>query len=157
MIEVLDGTGATKERREKSKIVSRPRTLTAGGVVVTYGQHDTEHCTLDVMRNKGFIEDDQYDAGYNLRNLYYSFTITGRWIEEGGKGYDGDFLTPKDIAFEDYQDAIKSVRDPKDRALVRTVCIENTFVPADYVVIKSIQYGLSDLVNYFKNKSCRSD
>jgi hypothetical protein len=148
--ETLGGQGATRERLRKSRITTAPRISTVGGMVLSYGQHDTEHCTLDVLQNKGFIESDQYDAGYHLRNLFYSFNTTGRWIEEGGKAYDGDTITPKDIAESEYHSALRSV-NPQDRALTRAVCVEYTFVPADYVVIRSIQYGLSDLVNYFKN------
>lgn len=153
MSETLDGKGVTKERLKKSNIQTAPRTLTQGGLVLTYGQHDTEHCTLDILLNKGFIESDQYDAGYNLRRLYYAFTTTGRWIEEGGKSYDGDLMTPKDMAEYKFNMALKSV-DKNNRLITRCICVETTHVPADFEIILQIKHGLDDLLKYFKNNTC---
>lgn len=156
-VEILDGKGVTKERLEKSAIVSRPRTITAGGVVLTYGQQDTEHCTLDILQNKGFIESEQHDAGYQLRRLFYTFNVTGRWIEEGGKAYDGDTITPKDIAEAEYNKALQSI-DKSIRGLIRAICIEDTHhIPADHYLIQLIQNGLTDLYKHFKNNSCNHD
>lgn len=154
MSEVLDGQGATKERLQKSTIRTAPRLLTKGGMVLTYGQHDEEHCALDVLLAKGFIERDHFDAGYELRNIYYSFTKTGKWIDEGSPGYEGDLETPGDIARQHFHDAMQSIE--RNRPLIRSICVDlHVTIPADYNLIMDIQHGLGDLVDYFKNNSLR--
>lgn len=145
----LQGQGATPERLGKSKIERRVRGTTRGGIPDSFGHEDTEHCALDILLNKGFIEQDQYDAGYQLRKLYYTFTQTGRWIDEGGRGYSGDGETDQDRAEARYNAALRSV-DMQYRQLARAVCIEDTYIPADWMLIQSIQYGLGDLENFFK-------
>lgn len=152
----LHGQGATKERLEKSNIVKKITGTTRGGIPNSYAHMDTEHCALDVMLQKGFIENDHYDAGYDLRKLYYKFTSTGRWIDEGGKAHEGDFETDIDVAMAKYNRALGSI-EKRYRAVTRTVCIEDTVVPANYELIKSIQYGLEDLIKFFKHekKSCK--
>lgn len=150
MIDVIDGTGVTKERLQKSKIKTAPRVLTRGGLVLTYGQYDTEHCALDYMLNKGFIESYHYDAGYQLRSLYYSFHSTGRWIMEGGKAHEGDEETEKDRAEMEYHEALNSI-DPEDRNITRAICIEViNHIPADYIMIRQVTYGLERLLKHFK-------
>lgn len=150
MTEVLHGQGATKERKAHSSITTKPRILTKGGMVTTYGDADTEHCLLDWMLNEGVIEQDQYDAGYLLRRLYYAFNKTGRWIDEGGKAYEGDHETESDLAEKRFHSAMKSV-DHTNRGLIRFVCIEaeNNQIAGVFAARMHICHGLDDLKKYF--------
>lgn len=154
MSEVLHGQGATSERKEKSNIVVAPRLLTKGGMTITFGEHDTEHCTLDWLLNCDYIKQDQYDGGLHLRALYYTFTITGRHeINDGGKGHEGDFATPQDVAYERYRKAINNIRRPA-RAMTEYICTRAEYkmleCPAMYGALITLQGGLDDLIKFFK-------
>lgn len=146
--EVLLNLGATPERLQKSTIVSGIREITKGGVPLSYGHRDTEHCALDFLLNRGYIENDQYDAGYQLRELFYKHRVTGRWIDEGSKAHDGEVETPKDKAYESYRMALMSV-NVGYRNLIEHVCTEAVTFPTYYDIIRDLHNGLNDLVNYF--------
>lgn len=147
---IQQGQGATRERMRHSNISTGARETTRGGIVTSYGHRDEEHCLLDWMLAQGIIEQDQYEAGYRLRNLFYRFNKTGRWIDEGGKGYDGDTVTDADIAEERYNAAIRAVA-LQDRGLMRFVCVEADAhqTAGIYAVAMNIQAGLDDLKKFF--------
>jgi hypothetical protein len=155
MSETLHGQGTTLERKQKSSIVVAPRVLTKGGMTITFGEHDTEHCTLDWLLNEDYIEQDQYDAGIHLRALYYTFTQTGRHeINDGGQGHEGEFATPQDDAYEKYRKAIIGIRKPA-RNLTEHICTQGQSrmieCPALYGALITLQGGLDDLINPFHN------
>lgn len=149
MTKTLHGQGATPERLAKSKIDKKVRGTTDGGIPNAYGHEDQEHCALDVILEKGYIEQDQHDAGYALRGIYFTFTSTGRWIDEGGKAHEGEMETDADRARSRFNKALASI-NKDSRAIVRTVCVDETVVPANYTLIRLIQYGLDDLIKFFK-------
>ena len=145
--EIKHGLGATKERREKSRVERRAIGTDRGGIPDTFVHEDKEHCALDILLNRGIIEQNQYDAGYQLRRLYYTFTQTGRWIEEGGKAYEGDEETAADRARSRYNDALRHVQNSM---LIRNICVEmQEYLPYDYLLVIEIQHGLDDLEKFF--------
>lgn len=148
---ILHGQGATPERLKKTNMARGFRGVTGGGIPNAYGHYDTEHCALDILLNGGYIDDDQYNSGYRLRGYYYGFNITGKWIFDGGGGYEGDVETEADIAREKYNTAIKQVSLPY-RQLVHTVCIEATTVPTYYSIMSDIINGMEELTAYFETQ-----
>jgi len=151
MKKVLHGQGATPERLGKSQMETGIREISKGGMALSVGHRDLEHCALDFLINGGYIEQDQFDAGMHLRNLYYTHTTTGRWIDEGGRGHESEELSSADIAYEVYSKALKAVT-PAHRGITMHVCIEAVQIPTYYAVIHEVQHGLDDLINYFQKK-----
>ena len=151
MSEVLHGQGATPERMKKSSIEKGVRSVTKGGIPDSYGHQDTEHCALDHLLNSGLIDEDQYQAGYDLRNLYYKHKQSAKsCCAESSGGHDGDEMTPSDEAYEAYRAALKSVGNG---CLIETVCCESLApIPSYYTIMQDISYGLDDLVEYFTKK-----
>jgi hypothetical protein len=145
----MKGEICTRERGQHTKISKPQLREQKAGHDGVYGVQDVWHCALDYMLDKGFIELDQYDAGYELRRLYYTFTRTGRWIEEGGKANDPEVETEGDIAFSQFNAALRGV-DRMDRNVTRAVCVEITTIPADYMLIQQIKSGLNDLYKHFR-------
>lgn len=152
MTKVLDGQGATKERKRHSNIKSGVRSITRGGIPIGYGDRDIDHCALDRLLNGGFIEQDQYDAGIHLRALYYTFEKSGvSCCEEKSGGHEGDLETPTDKAYERHKKALQSI-DEHNRALVQSVCCDDQTVYARYGLAMDIQQGLNDLIRFFTCK-----
>jgi len=157
MTKTLHGQGATKERLEKSNIEKRIRETTSGGIPTSFGHQDTEHCMLDKMLKLGVIEEDQKDAGYHLRGLYYTFTTTGNWPMDGKGGHSGAevdengdiMLTPRDRAEIAYNAAMRSV-SVIDRPLIKSVCTEDRWEPSDDKMIRSVQNGLDAMIKHFE-------
>jgi len=100
MKKVLHGQGATPERLGKSQMETGIREISKGGMALSVGHRDLEHCALDFLINGGYIEQDQFDAGMHLRNLYYTHTTTGRWIHEGEMGRGREEIIRAAITYE---------------------------------------------------------
>lgn len=146
-MEVLHNQGATPERKEKSNIVTAARVLTKGGMIQAYGHHDTEHCALDWLLQKGFIEKDHYDTGYRLRTIYFDFHTTGICLEEmGGGGYrfESEEETRRDKAEQLYKDIMIAL-PLQYRAMTEYVCIDAKIIPARYGLMGHITDCLDEL------------
>lgn len=137
------------ERRQHSKISTPALRELRSGKDAIYGVQDEWHCALDYMLDKGFIDRDQHCAGYDLRRLYYRHNVTGRWIDDGPRGHDGDFETDSDKARQAFYTALDAIRRDV-RSVTRAVCVEAAIVPADFLLIRDIQSGLDDLAGFFK-------
>lgn len=150
----LHGQGTTKERKKHSSIKVAPRVITTGGMTASYGEHDTEHCGLDYLLNKGFIEKHHYDAGYTLRAIYYTFNKTGVPLDDMGssKGYEGDHETAADKAEMRYVHAMRAVSH-ENKNLTRYACIEaDGYITAHYEVMTAIERGLQELYDHFQDE-----
>lgn len=148
----LHNKGATPERKNHSTIKTYIAGTTDGGIPNAYCHVDVEHCALDKLLAGGFIEKEQYDAGMDLRKLYYTFARSGvSCCEERSGGHEGDFETDADRAYERHRDALRAV-DAEYRALVQSICCEATDIPAMYGLTMSIQHGLDDLMRFFTRR-----
>lgn len=150
MSKALDGQGATPERKNQSRITTGIREITKGGIPITYGHMDTQHCALDILLEKDYISKNQYDAGYTMRALYYTFKQSGRSLlgDPLSPGYEGDFETPQDRAYERYRKAIMVV-SPRNRSLIQNICTESSTVPTYYSILEIIASELQALADFF--------
>lgn len=151
---ILHGQGATKERLAKGRVEKNVRSVTKGGIPDSYGHEEKLHCALDALYQGGYIEKDQYQAGYDLRALHFAYNTSSNEFDKGGKGHEGEFETEKDRAYEAYRKAIKSVSMCK-RGLIESVCTQDS-VPTYYAIITEIQRGLDELVDFFTKKHSRN-
>lgn len=149
-MDTLHGQGATQERKQKSKMTTGIREVSKGGIATTHGDIDLEHCALDVLLNNGYIDKDQFDSGYRLRQIYYTWKFESNEIDKGGKSYEGDFETETDRARTAYNQAMRAI-DRRYRIITHHICIEATTAPsAMYGVIQHITHGLDDLTKHFE-------
>jgi hypothetical protein len=149
----LHGQGATPERKQKTKLTTGVRETNKGGIPTAYGDIDTEHCALDVLFNEGYIDKDQRDSGYRLRQIYYTWKHESNEIDKGGKAYEGDFETETDRAREAYNQAMKAVDKPY-RNITHHISIEASTVDRRvvmYGVMQDILHGLDDLTKHFES------
>lgn len=152
-MDTLHGQGATPERKQKSNIVTSIRETTKGGIPSAYGDYDVEHCALDTLLLRGFIEKDHYDAGMNLRQLYYMHKSSAKsCCDIGGSGHDPDLETPSDRAYERHKKALQSI-SMEYRNLIQGVCCEDVQIPAMYGVSPEVVRGLEELIEFFDKKS----
>lgn len=125
--------GCTKERRQHSKIVTKARNTTAGGVLIGLGQHDEEHCLLDKLRAVGALGNEEdartrYDTGYKLRGIYYDWKASGKSISEpggsAGKQFETEHETPQDEAEQLFHSVMKATPTKYHKCL-RFVCLSD--------------------------------
>lgn len=150
----LHGQGSTPERKRQSTIKVAPRIITQRGMTASYGEHDTEHCGLDYLLNKGFIEKHHYDAGCRLRGIFYTFNKTGIPMDDMGtrKAYEGDHETAADKAEMRFLHAMRAVSH-ENKNLVRYACIEaDGYIPAHYRIMMTITLGLQELHDHFQDE-----
>ena len=130
-MDVISGKGATKERRQHSKITSGYRSNDAGN----FGDMDTEHCTLDWLRENGHLGrehndiEDRYWSGYKLRKTYYTWKASGKSMMDVFSGkpsaqFESDEPTASDTAEEQFH-AIMRALPVKYHGTVRLICIDS--------------------------------
>jgi hypothetical protein len=130
--------GVTIERTQHSQISIEARSVNKGGMVVSYGNRDLEHCLLDKLFNKGLLgsprdAQERYNIGYRLRDLWYSFNESGINLEEMGQGRklyvsEGEIGVGKDAIEAQYHAVMKALPQ-KYRPTVRAVCIDDILMP----------------------------
>ena len=147
--------GATPERLTHGHVITEVRQMTIGGMVTSAGHRDTMHCYLDFMKLHNQITDDEYDSGYRLRHLYFSFTQSAKALLGESGGAKELFTSEQDIG--SYQDIaetmwhkIMSLLGKKAR-LIRFICIEDIspcIAKPDFIA--AARDGLSRLHDYFE-------
>lgn len=154
---VRGDTGTTKERMNHGKIVGRIAEMTAGGIIVSVGQRDTEHCYLDFLLNNGLLgpEPDgktRYDTGYKLRALYYRFSTTGNDYNPRGSSQftsDAQVGDETDLAETLFNNVLRALPRQYKR-IVRYVCIEDVVGAFDNQTHELIRRGLDALYGAFR-------
>jgi len=130
-----DMLGATRERLNKSKLDVKIRETSSGGMPVSFGHTDLEHCALDRLYHKGLLgrthrdAQDRYDAGYDLRATYYAFNTTSTPLHDIGApdvgySFEPDAETPADRAEQKFNNIMRAL-PRKYHRIVRLVCIED--------------------------------
>jgi hypothetical protein len=127
----LDGQGCTPERKRHSPIKASVREITPGGMILSYGDADTEHCYLDWLRANGLLGSDEqaardrYDAGYALRDIFFRFRSSRRDMVQSStrSGFLPDHETDSDRAEQEYLDVMRAV-PARYRLMVRSICVE---------------------------------
>jgi hypothetical protein len=135
--------GVTIERKQHSQISIEPRSVNKGGMVISYGNRDLEHCLLDKLFNKGFLgsprdSQERYNMGYRLRDLWYSFNESGINLEQMGQGRklytsEGEIGVGNDALEAQYHAVMKALPQ-KYRPTVRAVCIDDILMPINQVI-----------------------
>jgi hypothetical protein len=124
----LDGQGCTPERKRHSHIKGTVREVTPGGMILSYGDTDTQHCHLDWLLGHGLLgpeEDAQprYDAGYKLRDVYYRYRSSRRDLAPSSRtGFLTDHETDADKAEQQFHDIMRAL-PARYREMVRAMCI----------------------------------
>lgn len=145
--------GCTIERRRHGSIVTEARMVTKGGALLSAGNRDTEHCLLDCLRNSGALgghEDAEirYETGYKLRELYFSFRVSGPQFSGGVRGTPSPFTSEADIGNEQdlaetFFNRVMNCLPAKYRIPVKNICVENVCPAQADLVVDSLDalYG----------------
>lgn len=130
----MEDQSCTDERRQHSKISEpRARETTKGGMVVSYGVEDTEHCLLDVLYNGGHLGGDEnagprYTAGMDYRRLHFAVNSSGKSClninYSSFERFESDVETDQDTKAERLNRILKAT-PIKYRPVLRAVCIDD--------------------------------
>ena len=143
--------GASSERRQHSRFSVGVAAINKGGHPTSFRHEDTEHCLLDRMFNMGFLgpnAHERHGQGLRLRELYYSFNVTGVSYEDMGSHKDmftkeGEIGRGSDLDEWFYNATLKNIAEPY-RSAVRRLCVFD-----EWSDLRTMQFGLDRLYSAF--------